>query len=134
MTRKILGDQVSDEVKGFVEYIKSKGAKRDNVKSVDAQPIIPEDIKYQPEELPETFVDLKKFVNVQPVTTAAGSHPILNPAQETMISVEECLGFLNFLLVFEGGDSHETMSQKRELFFLCFFSSYKHKMMSFWII
>lgn len=59
MTRKILGDQVSDEVKGFVEYIKSKGAKRDNVKSVDAQPIIPEDIKYQPEELPETFVDLK---------------------------------------------------------------------------
>lgn len=89
MTRKILGDQVSDEVKGFVEYIKSKGAKRDNVKSVDAQPIIPEDIKYQPEELPETFVDLKKFVNVQAVTTAAGSHPILNPAQETMISVEE---------------------------------------------
>lgn len=89
MTRKILGDQVSDEVKGFFEYIKSKGAKRDNVKSVDAQPIIPEDIKYQPEELPETFVDLKKFVNVQPVTTAAGSHPILNPAQETMISVEE---------------------------------------------
>lgn len=89
MTRQILGDKLSDEVKGFVDYIKTKGAKRDNVKSVDAQPIIPEDIKYQPEELPETFVDLKKFVNVQAVTTAAGSHPILNPAQETMISVEE---------------------------------------------
>ena len=92
MTRKILENkenQLSDEAKGFVEYLKTKGAKRDNVKSVDAQPIIPEDIKYQPEELPETFVDLKKFVNVQPVTTAAGSHPILNPAQETMVSVEE---------------------------------------------
>ncbi|MDW4018956.1 phage major capsid protein [Staphylococcus saprophyticus] len=92
MARKILENkenQLSDEAKGFVEYLKSKGAKRDNVKSVDAQPIIPEDIKYQPEELPETFVDLKKFVNVQPVTTAAGSHPILNPAQETMVSVEE---------------------------------------------
>lgn len=92
MARQILENkenQLSDEVKGFVEYLKSKGAKRDNVKSVDAQPIIPEDIKYQPEELPETFVDLKKFVNVQPVTTAAGSHPILNPAQETMVSVEE---------------------------------------------
>lgn len=92
MARQILENkenQLSDEVKGFVEYLTSKGAKRDNVKSVDAQPIIPEDIKYQPEELPETFVDLKKFVNVQPVTTAAGSHPILNPAQETMVSVEE---------------------------------------------
>ncbi len=92
MARQILenkDNQLSDEAKGFVEYLKSKGAKRDNVKSVDAQPIIPEDIKYQPEELPETFVDLKKFVNVQPVTTAAGSHPILNPAQETMVSVEE---------------------------------------------
>ena len=92
MARQILENkenQLSDEAKGFVEYLKSKGAKRDNVKSVGAQPIIPEDIKYQPEELPETFVDLKKFVNVQPVTTAAGSHPILNPAQETMVSVEE---------------------------------------------
>ena len=81
--------KLSDEAQGFVDYIKSKGAKRDNVKSVDAQPLITEDIKYVPEELPETVVDLKKFVNVQPVTTAAGSHPILNPAQETMIAVEE---------------------------------------------
>lgn len=81
--------KLSDEAQGFVDYIKSKGTKRDNVKSVDAQPLIPEDIKYVPEELPETVVDLKKFVNVQPVTTAAGSHPILNPAQETMIAVEE---------------------------------------------
>ncbi|MDW4081648.1 phage major capsid protein [Staphylococcus saprophyticus] len=92
MARKILGNQdnkFSEETEAFLNYVKSKGAKRDNVKSVDAQPIIPEDIKYQPEELPETFVDLKKFVNVQPVTTAAGSHPILNPAQETMVSVEE---------------------------------------------
>ena len=92
MARKILGNQdnkFSEETQAFLDYVKTKGAQRDNVTSVEAQPIIPEDIKYQPEELPETFVDLKKFVNVQPVTTAAGSHPILNPAQETMVSVEE---------------------------------------------
>ncbi|OHQ07882.1 hypothetical protein HMPREF2664_07535 [Staphylococcus sp. HMSC064E03] len=92
MTRQIIENKqskLSDEAQGFVDYIKSKGAKRDNVKSVDAQLLIPEDIKYVPEELPETVVDLKKFVNVQQVTTAAGSHPILNPAQETMIAVEE---------------------------------------------
>lgn len=92
MARQILGSQdnkFSEETQAFLNYVKTKGAQRDNVKSIDAQPIIPEDIKYQPEELPETFVDLKKFVNVQPVTTASGSHPILNPAQETMISVEE---------------------------------------------
>ena len=92
MARKILGNQdnkFSEETEAFLNYVKSKGAQRDNVTSVEAQPIIPEDIKYQPEELPETFVDLKKFVNVQPVTTASGSHPILNPAQEIMVSVEE---------------------------------------------
>lgn len=91
MARKILGnqDKYSEETEAFLKYVKSKGAQRDNVTSVEAQPIIPEDIKYQPEELPETFVDLKKFVNVQPVTTASGSHPILNPAQETMVSVAE---------------------------------------------
>lgn len=91
MARKILGnqDKYSEETEAFLKYVKSKGAQRDNVTSVEAQPIIPEDIKYTPEELPETFVDLKKFVNVQPVTTASGSHPILNPAQETMVSVEE---------------------------------------------
>ena len=92
MARKILGNQdnkFSEETQAFLDYVKTKGAQRDNVTSVEAQPIIPEDIKYQPEELPETFVDLKKFVNVQPVTTASGSHPILNPAQETMVSVEE---------------------------------------------
>lgn len=91
MARKILGnqDKFSEETEAFLNYVKSKGEQRDNVTSVEAQPIIPEDIKYTPEELPETFVDLKKFVNVQPVTTASGSHPILNPAQETMVSVEE---------------------------------------------
>ncbi|KKI52950.1 Phage capsid protein [Staphylococcus equorum subsp. equorum] len=91
MARKILGnqDKFSEETEAFLNYVKSKGAQRDNVTSVEAQPIIPEDIKYTPEVLPETFVDLKKFVNVQPVTTASGSHPILNPAQETMVSVEE---------------------------------------------
>ncbi|WP_239700280.1 phage major capsid protein [Mammaliicoccus sp. D-M17] len=88
MTRKII-DNTNDKVTGFLDYVRSKGVQRDNVTSVEAQPLIPEDIKYQPEELPETFVDLKKYVNVQPVTTAAGSHPILNPAQETMVSVEE---------------------------------------------
>ncbi|WP_436938625.1 phage major capsid protein [Staphylococcus xylosus] len=92
MARTILDNKdnkFSEEAQNFMKYVKSKGAQRDNVTSVEAQPIIPEDIKYTPEELPETFVDLKKFVNVQPVTTASGSHPILNPAQETMVSVEE---------------------------------------------
>ena len=60
MARKILGnqDKYSEETEAFLKYVKSKGAQRDNVTSVEAQPIIPEDIKYTPEELPETFVDL----------------------------------------------------------------------------
>lgn len=92
MAKQILEDQqnkLSEEAQGFMNYIKSKGAQRDNVKSVDAQPIIPEDIKHKTIKLPETVVDLKQFVNVTPVKNPQGSQPILNAAQETMVSVEE---------------------------------------------
>ncbi|WP_180537806.1 hypothetical protein [Staphylococcus haemolyticus] len=92
MTRQIIENKqskLSDEAQGFGDYIKSNSAKRDNVKSVDAQPLIPEDNKYVPEELPETVGVLKKFVNVQTVTTDDGSHPRLSQAQETMNTVQE---------------------------------------------
>ena len=38
------------EVQGFEQYMKSKGEKRDNVKSDDVGVTIPEDIKYIPEK------------------------------------------------------------------------------------
>ena len=41
--------ETNEEVLAFEQYMKSKGAKRDNVKSDDVGVTIPEDIKYIPE-------------------------------------------------------------------------------------
>ena len=82
-------EKESAELRGFMQYLKSKGQVRDGVKSVDADVIIPKDIVTQPVTLPETVVDLKQFANVTPVKTAQGSYPILESATEVMHTVEE---------------------------------------------
>lgn len=77
------------ELRSFMEYIKSKGAVRDGVKLVDAEPVIPKDISTQPVELPETVTDLKDFTNVVQVKSGSGSYPVLESATEVMHSVAE---------------------------------------------
>ena len=42
--------ETNEEILAFEQYMKSKGAKRDNVKSDDVGVTIPEDIKYIPEK------------------------------------------------------------------------------------
>ena len=41
--------ETNEEILAFEQYMKSKGAKRDNVKTDDVGVTIPEDIKYIPE-------------------------------------------------------------------------------------
>lgn len=79
----------SAEVRGFMDFLRSKGEVRDNVTSVGAEAVIPDDIVTQPVELPETVVDLKNYTNVIKVPTAQGSYPIIESATERMISVAE---------------------------------------------
>ncbi|MDN6363538.1 MAG: phage major capsid protein, partial [Tetragenococcus koreensis] len=54
--------ETNEEILGFEEYMKSKGAKRDNVKSDDVGVTIPEDIKYIPEKEVNTVQDLSQLV------------------------------------------------------------------------
>lgn len=82
-------EQDNKEVRSFMEYIKSKGAVRDGITSVDAEAIIPKDIATQPVTLPETVTDLKEFTNVVQVKTGSGSYPVLESATEVMHSVAE---------------------------------------------
>lgn len=79
----------SAEVRGFVEYIRTKGEVRDNVTSVNAEAVIPQDIVTTPVQLPETVTDLKNYTNVIKVGGAQGSYPVLESATTKMISVAE---------------------------------------------
>ena len=79
----------SAEVRGFMEFMRSKGEVRDNVTSVGAEAVIPEDIVNIPVKLPETITDLKAYANVVKVPTGSGNYPVLESATTRMISVEE---------------------------------------------
>lgn len=86
-----LGDQTetNEEVLAFEQYMKSKGAKRDNVKSDDVGVTIPEDIKYIPEKEVKTVQDLSQLVQKTSVNTASGKYPILKRANAKFNTVEE---------------------------------------------
>jgi HK97 family phage major capsid protein len=81
--------ETNEEILGFEQYMKSKGAKRDNVKSDDVGVTIPEDIKYIPEKEVNTVQDLSELVQKTSVSTASGKYPILKRANAKFNTVEE---------------------------------------------
>lgn len=81
--------ETNEEILGFEEYMKSKGAKRDNVTSDDVGVTIPEDIKYIPEKEVNTVQDLSQLVQKTSVNAASGKYPILKRANAKFNTVEE---------------------------------------------
>lgn len=81
--------ETNEEVLAFEQYMKSKGAKRDNVKSDDAGVTIPEDIQYIPEKEVKTVQDLSQLVQKTSVNTPSGKYPILKRANAKFNTVEE---------------------------------------------
>lgn len=81
--------ETNEEVLAFEQYMKSKGAKRDNVKSDDVGVTIPEDIKYIPEKEVKTVQDLSQLVQKTSVSTASGKYPILKRANAKFNTVAE---------------------------------------------
>lgn len=81
--------ELSEETLAFEEYMKTKGAKRDNVKSDDVGVTIPEDIKYIPEKEVNTVQDLSQLVQKTSVNAPSGKYPILKRANAKFNTVEE---------------------------------------------
>ena len=81
--------ETNEEVLAFEQYMKTKGAKRDNVKSDDVGVTIPEDIKYIPEKEVKTVQDLSQLVQKTSVSTASGKYPILKRANAKFNTVAE---------------------------------------------
>jgi HK97 family phage major capsid protein len=81
--------ETNEEILGFEQYMKSKGAIRDNVKSDDVGVTIPEDIKYIPEKEVKTVQDLSELVQKTSVSTASGKYPILKRANAKFLTVAE---------------------------------------------
>ena len=72
-------------------YIRHKVMKDDatGITSPDVEPIIPEEIIYNPSAEVNSVVDLSTLVTCTPVTNPSGTYPILKRADDTFPSVEE---------------------------------------------
>ncbi|WP_436948245.1 phage major capsid protein [Staphylococcus xylosus] len=81
--------ETNEEILGFEQYMKSKGVKRDNVKSDDAGVTIPHDIKYIPEKEVNTVQDLSQLVQKEKVNGPSGEYPILKRANAKFSTVAE---------------------------------------------
>lgn len=79
----------SAELRGFYNYLVSKGAEKRDVTSLEADVLIPQEILNKSEMLPETVVDLREFTQQVKVNTAQGTRPILNPSEDVMNTVAE---------------------------------------------
>lgn len=82
-------DKQAEQRSAFNAFMRSKGEKRDGLKSTDAGLLIPEEIIYDPTLKLETVVDLASLVQKTKVSTASGKYPILKRASTTIPSVAE---------------------------------------------
>ncbi|MED1821410.1 phage major capsid protein [Bacillus subtilis] len=87
--RTIIKPGKTEEVRAFEEFLRSKGEKRDGLKSDGAEAIIPIEVLTTPQREPEDVVDLGEIVNKVPVKTASGSYPVLANADTKLVSVAE---------------------------------------------
>lgn len=87
-------NKLENQKKAINEFIHSRGSKLSNdaatsVTSTEVEPIIPEEIIYNPEAEVNTVQDLSELVTKIPVTTAKGTYPILKRANDSFNTVEE---------------------------------------------
>lgn len=100
---KINGKELAEPVteqRAFLDYVTSKSTSVKSfnetravddgqVKSTDAEAIIPEDIITKARKLPDTVVDLRNKVNSIKVKTSGGKYPILKSTTAKMVTVDE---------------------------------------------
>ncbi|MEC0384645.1 phage major capsid protein [Bacillus velezensis] len=87
--RTIIKPGKTEEVRAFEEFLRSKGEKRDGLKSDGAEVLIPIDVITKPQQELEDVVDLGTMVNNVSVTTSSGTYPVLENASTQLNSVEE---------------------------------------------
>ncbi len=85
----LIEEKKSAEYRGFMDYVKTKGAERRDVTSIEADVIIPKEIATKTVEIPSTVVDLREFTQQVKVNSGSGSYPILNPSEDVMSTVAE---------------------------------------------
>lgn len=87
--KKIRTGSVEEKREAVEAFIRSKGEKRDGLKTDGVDVIIPEEVVYTPQKEVKTIVDLSTLVNKMKVSTGSGKYPVLKGATASLVAVKE---------------------------------------------
>lgn len=77
------------QARSMIDYINSKGQKRDGIVTGDVAAIIPKEILYDATQEVKTTYDLTKFVNVRSVSVSGGTYNVAKKTDESLHTTEE---------------------------------------------
>lgn len=86
---KVRNEEMELEVRGLIDFLNSKGEKREGIKVSDIGAIVPKTIMYTAQEEIKTTYDLSNAVNVVPVYTAGGTYAYSKKVSASFASVDE---------------------------------------------
>lgn len=78
-----------DAINKYIHTRDASDAAQVGLKTDDNQVIIPKDLQYQPEEVPETVADLSKLVREYKAPAGAGTYPLIKRANAVLNTTEE---------------------------------------------
>ncbi|WP_225047416.1 phage major capsid protein [Lacticaseibacillus kribbianus] len=88
-TRMKTIEKENPEVRSLIDYLNSKGQKRDGIVSGDVAAIIPQQILYKAQDELKSTYDLTKFADVISVQQAGGTYVVAKKTDESLHTVEE---------------------------------------------
>lgn len=89
MTDKVLIDETQTEVRGYEEYIRSKGEERAGVTTENASAVVPSDVIGEVFDLKGSTYNLAQYTTVKEVSNGQGSYPVANVQEATLLTKEE---------------------------------------------
>lgn len=89
MTDKVLIDETQTEVRGYEEYIRSKGEERAGVTTENASAVVPSDVIGEVFDLKRSTYNLAQYTTVKEVSNGQGSYPVANVQEATLLTKEE---------------------------------------------
>lgn len=89
MKDTVLIDETQTEVRGYEEYIRSKGEERAGVTTENASAVVPSDVIGEVFDLKGSTYNLAQYTTVKEVSNGQGSYPVANVQEATLLTKEE---------------------------------------------
>jgi len=88
MDKNLLNNEQT-EIRGYEDYIRSKGEERDGVTTENASAVVPSEVIKEVFDLKRADYNLAQYVTVKDVSNGQGQYPIATDQQATLLTKEE---------------------------------------------